>query len=495
MRHWSIHPGASPVERFAAAELSRYLELITGRTAATDGADTRFLITTGPMDGLTHSDSYRIDSQEGTVEIRGATPRAALYGVYALLEHLGVRWYFPGAEGEVLPELDADSITLNDIRISGSPAVTKRGVVIEPGNSALEDWIDFAAKTRLSTVAVHGTAEIDRARSLAATRGIDIEVETHLLDAGLCSGDGEKLAGYRDQLDTALAGLPADMGDYFLWQQDNDNVRCTCHRDAGLTLTDTTLGVFNDLVGHLRARQPGARLAFLVYLGTWEPPRSVAPAPGLFAEIAPIHRCMAHAVEDRTCPINPRDIAATLDRWEAVLPPEQSQVLDYWLDSSLFARGRFSANCGRLPHIGRTIRDDVVSYRARGVDAITTFVVLVDRDYLYRWTSPTIHQYPRLLWDPGIDLDAELREFAETWFGTCDALPILEALAFADTQGLEHGRPEEADRRLLAARPQASHLCADAEEPYHSRLRRVDAELRHRIGWDDVIRDTHPKTY
>lgn len=120
----------SAAESFAARELQTYLGKISGRMVAITNAvrlSARPLIVLGAHP-LNHDlgwqsltpDEFIIEVSAGRVRIAGgrAEPvrdakgnvhvqeRGTLYGVYELLESLGVRWYRPDPWGEHLPRLD-----------------------------------------------------------------------------------------------------------------------------------------------------------------------------------------------------------------------------------------------------------------------------------------------------------------------------------------------------------------------------------------------------
>ena len=110
-----------PVEQFAAQELQTYLRKITGvtlpvvkgKTAARTGY--RLGRATGiRFAGDTPPDSWRSQLKNGFLEIAGAdgpgeetdtrNPAGTLFGVYAYLQDsLGVRWLWPGEDGEYIP--------------------------------------------------------------------------------------------------------------------------------------------------------------------------------------------------------------------------------------------------------------------------------------------------------------------------------------------------------------------------------------------------------
>jgi hypothetical protein len=491
-----IIAGDDPIEQVASHELRRYLELIRVAASTTDPAIHLGMISHGHDTVLQDipCGGFVIRSTTDGIAIAGSSPRETLFGVYAFLEKLGIRWYFPGEDGEVLPG-DSPNPFPHQWDITEEPAFGTRGVIIEHENSAQAEWIDFAAKKRLTTISLHGTQGFDEFRRMATERGLDAEIEMHLLPGGLCSADPDRLATYRDLLSGALKHIPDDIRRLFLWQEDMDRVTCGCDADQGLSVTDTTLRVYNHLAEWLETIRPDARLAFLVYIGTWGLPDRTKPHPRLFAEIAPMQRCMAHAVHDDTCSINRNEVGDTIRRWCDVFDPSDAQVLDYWLDSSLFDRGRYRDNLGRLPHGRSVLQSDLLFYRELGFDAISTFAVGVDRPYLDRWVSPVLFQYPELLWNPDADCREGLGEFAERWFGTNAVLPVLETLELADTQALEHGRPAHVDSALTTARQVASELVdSTAGNPWRRRIRRLADEIDHRISWHDVDRDSDPDT-
>ncbi len=92
-------PGSGRVVRFAARELAKYLYAVN-RSAfkileKKKCAPGMVFISAGNDD---NSDAFELKSGRGAVEIRGANPRAALFGVYELLERIGCRFADPYKE-------------------------------------------------------------------------------------------------------------------------------------------------------------------------------------------------------------------------------------------------------------------------------------------------------------------------------------------------------------------------------------------------------------
>lgn len=93
-----VAPDASDqVQQFAAGELARYLTRVTGQTVTVGAtkAPHRILLGRAPAEAALKEDGFRIRRKGPDVIIEGAGARGALYGAYAYLERLGVRFIFP----------------------------------------------------------------------------------------------------------------------------------------------------------------------------------------------------------------------------------------------------------------------------------------------------------------------------------------------------------------------------------------------------------------
>jgi len=140
--------------RFAAEELQRYLRLMSGanlplRRRALGAAIV--LSTQHRTHGTQQEDAYSLRSQDRRLHLTGASPRAVLYGAYALLERLGCGFCVPGEE--TVPR--RRTIALASLDVTEVPAFAVRSQVDHPfqaiypveWNLALIDWL---AKNRLN---------------------------------------------------------------------------------------------------------------------------------------------------------------------------------------------------------------------------------------------------------------------------------------------------------------------------------------------------------
>jgi uncharacterized protein DUF4838 len=156
---------AAAPERFAAEEIQRYVEQMSGaRLPITPDVPKRgaaLLIGRGlwlheapaadPWD-----DTFTIEVAPRRVILAGHTPRATLYAAYALLERFGCRWhapdfaFYPNGKGETVPR--ATSLTLQEGKTVERPAWRYRAKYVEEGlthtAANLPALVDWMAKTR-----------------------------------------------------------------------------------------------------------------------------------------------------------------------------------------------------------------------------------------------------------------------------------------------------------------------------------------------------------
>jgi hypothetical protein len=472
------HDAAPPIQ-FAVAELVKYVRLMGNRQPTVLEAPHAGDIYVGmiPYDVPSEQrrrietsvggnpDSFVIRTLGDALVIYGGSPRANLYGVYHYLETLGVRWYFPGAGNEFGPQAPA---RLQRYNITQSPSFRKRGIVVFSTTPGFNDLVDFAAKMKLNTIGLHaipfgpqsadvGLADAQRA---AEPRGLTVDIERHLFGESYCPDDLLALDREKKTLIDYVSTLPPAMTDFFLWPADKFLSPCNSPAFRDYSVSDLVMSFANQMVAALRKTRPEARFAFLSYLSTWEPPKHVKPAPGLILEWAPMFQSFAQSMDD------PLSVTNTEYRgnFEALLKlfgPENSQVLGYWLDDTLFSRTYY----GRLPYLPEVLKGDLAYYHRRGVPAVTTFGVITGRDYFLSHASPAVFLYPRLLWDVKSDPREIMRDFCRNYFGSDETLEIYDSLAEADRLVyVERHRLRAdglSDPRFVAATARALKLSGD----------------------------------
>ncbi len=137
-----IAPGATPYEEFAAGELQQVWLKSTGvkPDIVTDGApkagdmvvgtaDTPHVKKVYPRLGLSPERKHELAVYEldGVLYLTGQTPRAVVDSTFLFLrENVGVRWLWPGKDGEFIPEHQAISFT--GVKRNLNPDFTQRTI-------------------------------------------------------------------------------------------------------------------------------------------------------------------------------------------------------------------------------------------------------------------------------------------------------------------------------------------------------------------------------
>ncbi len=448
---------ADEVQRFAAAELVRYLRQVTGENVEAGRLDAKHKIYLGTIPGSlagantqqlradVHSlqeDGFVTRSYGPDVVILGKGSRGDLYGCYAYLESLGVRWFFPGAQCEVVPHRSINWNASLDLR--ESPTFRDRILFYWPNNySRTEEWIDFAAKARLNRIAFHYTWPardwyINVRSALQAEckkRGMMIEVGGHFLSSllprslfpahpdwfrmneqGKRTPDfnfnpfnvealealGSNVANYLEQMPGASL--------YHVWPDDIEGGGWS-HEPGKqeYTPSDQSLLVANNLVERLRRDLPQANLAFLAYHDTVFPPRVVKPQPGVIFFYAPRERCYAHALNDAQCALN-KQYSQALEQALPTFGSANAEVFEYYMDQILYEN---LTN----PPLPEVLSEDARYYHKLGIPGLGALMTNTGN-----FVTPAVNMYlyPKALWNPDHNLRTSLREYAQIYFGDAD---------------------------------------------------------------------------
>lgn len=150
---------ASATEQFAAAEMRRYLERMLKVTVSADAAKSISIATRRQGDawwdrfdhGVTGPgpDSFLIQAEPGRLTLRGGGDRGTLYSVYDVLETAGCRWFLPGPDGELVPQIAM--LQLSEGKSIHTPAFYQREIS-SPGGPGMShaDIVDWEVKNRLN---------------------------------------------------------------------------------------------------------------------------------------------------------------------------------------------------------------------------------------------------------------------------------------------------------------------------------------------------------
>jgi len=319
-------------------------------------------------------------------------------------------------------------------RKSREPFFKTRGVVLTTPDLSTLDWSQRAARAELTTIATHVTpSEVskfirsDRGRRFLGQcrkTGIEVEHELHamsdLLPRGLFKEDpsmfrmnekGERSQDFNCCVHSSKAIdiicrnaveyaniLNPTTSRYFYWVDDGKPM-CKCSRCRIYTDSEQALILENEMLKALRKVDGQATLAHLAYASTMEPPVQVKPRHGIFLEFAPIGRTWSEPITRREAQEGQHGrYLDLLDANLEVFGTEDAQVLEYWLDVSLFSSWNRQAK-KKLPWRKDVFLQDIAAYAKRGIRHVTSFAVYIDADYVRQYGEPPLDEYGKALKD------------------------------------------------------------------------------------------------
>jgi len=192
--------------------------------------------------------------------------------------------------------------------------------------------------------------------------------------------------------------LKPTTGRYFFWIDDGRPM-CRCSKCRHFSDSDQALILENAVVKALQRRVDAtATLAHLAYTNTMKPPTQIRPEPGVFLEFAPIRRSSNHPLSQREVKRGPLTHGQLLDLLDAnleVFGRDDAQVLEYWLDASMFSGWKRPPK--KIPWNREIFLDDLKTYGKRGICHITSFGAFLDAEYIRLHGEPPIDEYGKEL--------------------------------------------------------------------------------------------------
>ena len=292
-------------------------------------------------------------------------------------------------------------------------------MIIHPGELS-KKWIDRLAEAKVNTLGIHPEGGAGAPKSLerllellktpeyralidyARSRGLRIEYEIHaagyLMDKSLfaehpeyfrmnsagertpdwnfCVSNPDALALFARRAAELAQALYGSGKDFYFWMDDGRGIHCNCPKCRALSPSDQQYIALRAAIGEIRRHIPDARMAFLAYIDTIEPPTAVEKEGAIFLEYAPFEKYTAKG-EDREERISREKamIAPLLDAFGR----ENAKVLEYWYDNSLFSRWKKPP--ARFVLDEEAMQRDVREYREMGFSRASTFACFLGDDY------------------------------------------------------------------------------------------------------------------
>lgn len=313
--------------------------------------------------------------------------------------------------------------------------MNKQGIVIHP-EELTEKMLNILGKTDINVLGIHPVggenaaetledllrlmknAEFNEKLNRVRKFGISVEYELHALswllprsmfeknpdwfrmndnrervcDFHMCVSN-EKALEYLSSRSEKLAEiLKSDTGKYYFWVDDVEDAFCKCEKCKKLSPSDQALIIYNAILRGIRRVDKNAAQCYLAYQKTMEPPVKIKPENGIFLEYAPMWRNTKIPLNNEECGENVKFlkfIQPLLDYFGK----KDAQVLEYWLDNSLFSRWRKPPKVINICE--DTIKNDIKFYKQCGFEGITTFACYLSDDYMELYGKPPIEEYSR----------------------------------------------------------------------------------------------------
>lgn len=468
---------SSPSEQFAAEELQAYFHKISGaqiaiRTGEPAPEENAIIIGRHPLNtelfaGLSDPDRYIIKSAPRRIQIVGGyRPPVVnakgqefvfdwgiLYGAYQLLEDQGVRWYRPEPDGEVVPK--AATLQVIAGRRDFNPAFSLRWGVALYASSALKSATPeqtqmariWALRNRCNVTGLSDPKYGGSLRIGGGGHSYNYLVPRRLFEqhpdffplidgkrtqkGQICHGNPELQEFFANQVIANAAENPQwfmtsiDPNDGGGWCEcercvamDDPNV--PSRRGGGLSMA-SRLGAFNNIIAKkVGAKFPDLLLYCLAYSQYTEAPTQVdhlednlliglAPFAGAYSDYS-------RALSDPESLPNSRFLKSIKDYSKLGVKMYAREYLSYY------------AWPGPLPLLW-TMQDRFKEYQKYGFIGA------------YSETHPCwgpqgmiLYMYLRLLWDPHLDLQAELETYCQTFYGPA-AGPMLRYHRLIEKRG------------------------------------------------------------
>jgi hypothetical protein len=460
----------APAEQFAAAELQRYLQIMTGARLPVlreaPGGPARFIsigATTAaraagavPRPRYAEDDGFEIRAAGGRLFLAGVRPRGTLFAVYEFLRGQGCRWFAPGYKfyrqfHQAAPRKNRVAVDAA-LRAAVQPAFRLRGEYPEHYYAHDPDdvlaLLDWSAKNGINLVGFRQNEfsetwyrilqpECEKRDLMCASAGHgydrflprDRYFREHPEWYALI--DGRRSDRYFDQFCTsnpdALAAFRQNLADFvrkfprldYISAMPNDSPRwCTCEQcqKEGLSSRDRLLKMTQLVSKTVYEANPRMKIevsAGVEYFGVAANEVMTTPYPNVTYRTGVLRRCLRHAWNDPACALN-RGQYETAREVTAKITSQGMNII--W--TSRYSSFREHSLPGILyPQQMAAELQDLAKLGGSGV--LYNYAILPD------WMTYELkhYLYARLLVDPSTGVDEFLHAyFRERFPGSPDAM-------------------------------------------------------------------------
>jgi len=315
---------ATPAQRHGAEEIQSHIQKMSGAQLpiAEIGATVpaKAIVVAAPRadgDADLGDEGFILRTEDQKVLIIGPGRRGAMYGCYALLEAMGVRWYTP----EVTRLPNTHDIVLPDLNQTSMPSFEYR----EPFMTEAFDR-DWSARNRCNG----SHAKLDDSTGGKLLYHPFVHSFDELIPPALFAAhpeyfpliNGQRTDGYVQRclsnpevLKLAIEGVRRWMKDvpnaqiYSVSQNDNEKL-CQCDactavaQKYGGQQSGLYLWFVNQVADAVATDHPDKLIDTLAYQFTEAPPTGITPAKNVRIRLCPIACCVSHPFEECNAPPN-----------------------------------------------------------------------------------------------------------------------------------------------------------------------------------------------
>lgn len=286
-------------------------------------------------------------------------------------------------------------------------------------NRNVLDYIKLAKDYELNTFSIYNAdrngAAWKKFAEECAENGIKLEYEEHMLsfliprdlftthpeyfrmneqgarvnDANGCPSCEEAIKLVKSKAKEIARNYVPTNDKYYFWLDDGGGI-CHCPKCKDLNAADQALIFENAIVEAVREINPKAMVAHLCYYNTKDAPKTIKPAEGIFLEFAPLGRSydgpLANSWVKGSEGYTHSEYLRFLSENLKVFPKETAQVLEYWLDESMFC-GWNPDKLVKIPWNEKLFLSDIKTYASYGIKHVMSYAAYVSPAYVAKFND------------------------------------------------------------------------------------------------------------
>ncbi|MCE9591732.1 MAG: DUF4838 domain-containing protein [Planctomycetes bacterium] len=437
--------------------------------------------------------------------------RGTYYAACDLLERMGVRWYFPGDFGLVIPS--ARTVEIPDLNVEQRPSFRIRNIWLSgwaDRTEGFEPWLRRNKGTDRGVYAFPGDGTIFRLAppdkyfaqfpeiyaqgpdGKHYPRGFKNE-GTHMTMLALSNPKTLEIAA-KEVCDYFRAN-PGEMS--FAFSAPDADVmshdpatRAADHAfrlDSGLrdSISDSYFNFVNNLCHEVKKEFPDRQIVVLAYANRVSPPEGLERPwnRNVVINLAQLRVCSIHPLDSGICLFAGRQ-RRTIEAWERLGSP--LLIYDYDPHADLI----------RMPFWNvHSIRVNLPYYKKHGVAGFTT-----EGHNAFLRTGLNYYLRCKLMWDADADVEALLADFYTRFFGPAagamkrfiegiEAMPAVSHAHMTWTGQLGDWMPifPSEPTRGLAKHLDAAERAAGDQEPFRTRIRAYRAVHQYMFLWQELV--------